>query len=142
MISLLQIDCQSNKSNIMRKFMLFAVVSLLFSISMSAQTDQPLKTYAFCELVGTSNLLGTKVTVQIDFGQKKGFFQSNVLLDENGKAVKFNSMIDAMNSMGAKGWEFVQAFAVTMQQSNVYHYILKKEVTPEELNTINSAKEE
>lgn len=124
-----------------KKVLLFGVFLFVFSIGLFSQTTSPAKSYAFCELVGTSNLIGTKVTVSIDFGQKRGFFQSNVLLDENGKAVKFNSMIDAMNSMGAKGWEFVQAFVVTMSSQNVYHYVLKKQVTPEELNSINSAEE-
>ena len=54
-------------------------------------------------------------------------------------------MIDAMNSMGAKGWEFVQAYVVTDgsggYSSNVCHYVLKKEVTPQELKSINSADE-
>jgi len=129
----------------MKKLFFFVAFLFLFSITIFSQTTSTPKNYAFCELVGTSNLIGTKVTVSIDFGQKRGFFQTNVLLDENGKAVKFNSMIDAMNSMGAKGWEFVQAFVVTMGSGNfsqnVYHYVLKKEVTAEELKSINSAEE-
>lgn len=130
----------------MKKQLLFAAFLFTFSLSLYSQTATENKSYAFCELVGTSNLLGTKVTVAIDFGQKRSFFQSNVLLDANGKPVKFNSMIDAMNSMGSKGWEFVQAFVVTVgsgaYSSNVYHYVLKKEVTAAELNSINSAEEQ
>jgi len=37
-------------------------------------------------------------------------------------------MIDAMNFMGAKGWEFVQAYVVTVGKQNVYHWLLKKEI--------------
>jgi hypothetical protein len=38
----------------------------------------------------------------------------------------FNSMIDGMNYMGEHGWEFVQAYAVTSGNQNVYRYVLKK----------------
>jgi hypothetical protein len=43
-------------------------------------------------------------------------------------------MVDAMNYFGKQGWEFVQAYAVTMGNQNVYHWLLKKEVSEEELN--------
>ncbi|MDP4238615.1 MAG: hypothetical protein Q8904_03985 [Bacteroidota bacterium] len=129
----------------MKKGLFFFVVFSMISLSMFSQEVNH-KSYAFCELVGTGNLLGTKVTVSIDFGQKKSFFQSNVLLDAEGKPIKFNSMIDAMNSMGSKGWEFVQAFVVSAgsgtYSNNVYHYVLKKEVTAAELNIINSKEEQ
>lgn len=46
--------------------------------------------------------------------------------DENGKNIEFNSMVDAMNYFGKQGWEFVQAYAVTMGNQNVYHWLLKK----------------
>lgn len=45
-----------------------------------------------------------------------------------GKAKRkiFNSMIDGMNYMGKLGWEFVQAYTVTVGEQNVYHWLLKK----------------
>ena len=48
---------------------------------------------------------------------------------------KFNSMVDAMNWMGSMGWEFVQAYVVTVGNQNVYHWLLKKNLknmSPEE----------
>ena len=44
------------------------------------------------------------------------------------KVKAFNSMIDGMNYMGERGWEFVQAYVVTNQSSNMstYRYVLKK----------------
>jgi hypothetical protein len=35
-------------------------------------------------------------------------------------------MVDALNYMGEKGWEFVQAYVVTISNQNVYHWLLKK----------------
>jgi len=50
----------------------------------------------------------------------------NSLDVETGKVKKFMSMIDAMNYMGDRGWEFIQAYAITYNNQNVYHYILKR----------------
>ena len=88
----------------------------------------------YCELVGTQRLLSTKVTVEVevDFGQQSKFINinDNRLVDEKGQVIIFNSMIDALNYMGALGWEFEQAYVVTIgsgaSSSNVYHWLLSK----------------
>ena len=52
------------------------------------------------------------------------------MVDADGKVQEFNSMVDAMNYMGTLGWEFEQAYIVTMGSgagaSNVYHWLLSK----------------
>ena len=52
------------------------------------------------------------------------------MVDADGKVQEFNSMVDAMNYMGTLGWEFEQAYVVTMGSgagaSNVYHWLLSK----------------
>lgn len=87
----------------------------------------------YCELVGTGKFLSSKVTVKVDFGQSTSYWSGNSkqgLVDENGKSKEFNSMVDAMNYLGAFGWEFVQAYVVTENSNqNVYHWLLSKEVT-------------
>lgn len=100
----------------------------------------------YCELVGTLNLLG-KTIVTVDFGQVS-LFRDNRLVDENGDVLKFNSMVDAMNYMGALGWEFEQAYVVTYSYgknaSNVYHWLLSKPYSEDEteLKTMNMIKQE
>ena len=47
--------------------------------------------------------------------------------NSDGSNKDFNSMVDAMNYMGALGWNFEQAYAVTIGQQNVYHWLLRKE---------------
>ena len=47
------------------------------------------------------------------------------MVDEEGKKIKFNSMIDALNYMGKFGWDFEQAYAVSMGNTNVYHFLLE-----------------
>lgn len=100
----------------------------------------------YCELVGTQNLLG-KIIVSVDFGQVS-LFSDNRLVDENGDVLKFNSMVDAMNYMGALGWEFEQAYVVTYyygkNTSNVYHWLLSKPYSEDGtgLNTMSMIKQE
>lgn len=117
----------------------FTLLLLLFSISVNAQdsvpTTQPVQQtdkYMYCQIVGTAKLFSSKVTVEIDFGQAKGFWSDNRLRGEDGKPIVFNSMVDAMNWMGNDGWEFMQAYVVTLGSGtgsqNVYHWLLKKNV--------------
>ncbi|WP_436414104.1 hypothetical protein [Petrimonas sp.] len=116
------------------KKILFILFALLLTSGLFSQENQvPVKSdfieqveYTYCELLGTRKFLSTKVVVEIDFGQANSFWKNTRLLkDENGKAVSFNSMVDAMNFMGSLGWEFVQAFVVTEGNQNVYHWLLK-----------------
>ncbi|MCD8079500.1 MAG: hypothetical protein LUF04_03535 [Bacteroides sp.] len=97
----------------------------------------------YCELVGTGKIMSNKVTVQADFGQKTSFWSGvSAVKDADGKVVKFNSMVDAMNYFGQQGWEFVQAYVVTTSNQNVYRWLLKKEVTADELNKVIEAPED
>ena len=51
------------------------------------------------------------------------------VVDESGRLIKFNSMVDALNYMGERGWVFEQAYTVTAGNENVYHWLLSKEVS-------------
>lgn len=107
------------------------IIVAVISISASAMAQQT--NYVYCELVGTQKLLSTKVNVRADYGQKASWWRGvDYIADENGKKVDFNSMVDAMNYMGSQGWEFVQAYVVTIASQNVYHWLLKKTITTEE----------
>lgn len=113
--------------------MMLAVTSMAISTASAQSSDQA--SYIYCELLGTNTnagkaLLGVgigknKVTVEIDFGQISSDWTDNRLRGDDGKPVKFNSMVDAMNWMGTKGWEFAQAYVVTEGNQNVYHWLLK-----------------
>lgn len=112
---------------------LFLTVCLIFTMSLISsvfgQTTSSTSTkFVYCELVGTQRLLSTKVTVSVDYGEEKSYFQDTRMKDEQtGKVQAFNSMVDALNYMGNDGWEFVQAYVVTSGQSNVYRWLLKKD---------------
>ena len=119
------------------KKVLFILIGLTISaVSYSQESDQKnenqfieQKKFVYCEIMGREKFLSSKVTVDIDFGQSVSFWAPDRRYkDENGKAVTFNSMVDAMNFMGSLGWEFVQAYVVTTNNQNVYHWLLKMEI--------------
>lgn len=108
----------------MKKILILLLLGM--SLEMLSQEKQ-----VYCELVGTStSFFGTEVAISVDFGQSRKLFQSQMIVDELGSAIIFNSMIDALNWMGELGWEFVQAYIVTSESSkqNVYHYLLTKKI--------------
>lgn len=106
----------------MKKLLIFTI--LFVSISSFAQE---VPKYVYAEIVGTSKFLSKKVLVEIDYGQATSFWESNRLKNSDGSNKEFNSMVDAMNYMGALGWQFQQAYAVTIGQQNVYHWLMRKE---------------
>lgn len=119
---------------------LFIIMLALMPLLSFSQTSTS-KNYAYCELVGTQGVFTTKVTVSIDFGQAQSFFnRDQTLKDANGKAIKFNSMVDALNYMGSQGWEFIQAFTIGEKGSFTYHFLMKKEVSKDDLDKIISDK--
>ena len=85
--------------------------------------------FVYCEMVGTQKLFSLKYNIVIDFGENVSIWKDQRIKDEvTGKAETFNSMVDGLNYMGEKGWEFAQAYVVTLGQNNVYHWLLKKKI--------------
>lgn len=115
----------------MKKVLLMAVMAF-FIVCANAQEVKEVVSepkYLYCEIVGTASLFSTKVKIDVDYGQEVSFWsQDRRLRDDSGKSVKFNSMVDAMNYMGTQGWEFVQAYVVTIGNQNVYHWMLKRTI--------------
>jgi hypothetical protein len=122
----------------MKKLFIF-MVALLATVALQAQTvnDVPLSELdaEYVMIVGTGKFMSNKVTIHLDFGQETKFFggdKEQKLLDENGKKLVLNSMIDALNFMNKFGYDFVNAYVVTSEKGmggtqNVYHWILRKQ---------------
>lgn len=107
-------------------------VVLLMSISnVFSQTvnDIPINELdvTYIQIVGTEKLLSSKVTIEIDFGQESSIWtnKDRQIKNKDGKLTEFNSMIDALNFFSS-GYDFVNAYAITVSNQNVYHYLLKK----------------
>ena len=123
----------SPKFLFMKQLLTAIVIGILITTDINSQTvnDVPLKDIdvEYVEIVGTSRVLSSKLTIEIDFGQENKLFSSDKdtrVKDANGRNMIFNSMIDALNFMTKNGYEFVQAYAVTTSNQNAYHYLLRK----------------
>ena len=123
----------------MKKIFVLVVGIFLLCATAYAQervnNGEPYKVY--CEIIGQSHSLSNKVDVELDFGQASAFWTGDrSLYDENGKKIKFNSMLDAANYMGRRGWDLEIAYPVVSisggdSGSPEYHWVMSKMVTTE-----------
>jgi hypothetical protein len=89
------------------------------------------QTEQYCQVIGTcSNIFCTKLVIQVDYGNfgSKLRERNGLVIGEDGKVEKFTSMIDALNYMNNEGWIFVNAYVITVNNQNVYHYVLKRKI--------------
>lgn len=113
----------------MRKFFLLMLV--LSTLGVQGQIVDGVdiwkdSTVQYIQIVGASGLLNRKVVISVDYGQKVDWGTDSRMEDENGKIIKLNSLMHALNYFYAKGWDFVTAYTVTVGNSNVYHYTLRR----------------
>ncbi|MBC5610290.1 hypothetical protein [Bacteroides sp. NSJ-48] len=112
----------------MNRFLLAAFLSFV-GIVLFAQT--PYKTY--CNLIGDENSLKKGVvSVRINYGQED--LKDNKFVDENGKEIKFRTMVSAMNFMSKLGWQLEQVYNRIDQVdgSPIIIWVLSKEIISEE----------
>ena len=119
-----------------------------FSVSaQNAETDNLFTTQetakaepyeVYCELIAyTNGIFTNKVTIDIDFGQAAAFWsRDRALTDENGNRLVFNSLLDAANYLGKRGWVFKQAYIIQSMTDGdsgtpYHHWIMAKRVTSE-----------
>tara|TARA_B100000401_G_scaffold351724_1_gene249344 strand:- start:316 stop:669 length:354 start_codon:yes stop_codon:yes gene_type:complete len=110
--------------------LIFILLSIGYSQTVNGIPISEIDT-EYIQIVGTEGLIKKKVSIEIDYGQNEQgkFFQKRknlVIKDENDEELKFNSMIGALNFMHKYGYDFVNAYAVSTGNQNVYHYLLKK----------------
>ena len=116
----------------MRKLIVLTFCLAVFTVTnLFSQTvnDVPLKDVDvnYFQILGKITMSG-KRTLKIDFGRDHGYWdKKNVeIKDENGKEVKFSTMIDALNFFNKNGYELDQATAIANPSTNILVYILKK----------------
>lgn len=79
----------------------------------------------YIEIVGKSaKAFSRKLKVNLDFGQENRAFTQvdSQIKDENGNAIEFNSMVDALNFMNQNGFEFVQVYSTDDSEN----YLMRK----------------
>lgn len=119
------------------KKIVILIAALFVSVAASAQNtsqDSPRTFKVYCEIVTaySAGLFTDRTTVNIDFGQQTDFWESDKeLLDDSGRPIVFNNILDALNYMGERGWELVQEyFDISYKTDNPrHHWVLCKTVT-------------
>lgn len=115
------------------KYVLILFLSVIIIKTAKSQTinDVPLSEISteFIQIVGVPKPFSTKVNIRLDFGQANKIFKTkdNQLRGKNGKQIKFNSMIDALNFFNENGYDFVQAYTFSdSTKDSQEHYLLRK----------------
>jgi hypothetical protein len=83
------------------------------------------RTEEYCQVRAQPKLNGRYV-VSIDFGQQQKLVSLNLFRDASGKAVEFNSAMDALNWLNAQGWELASTFVLVDDGDSVAYYVLRR----------------
>ncbi len=119
----------------MRKLILFAITIVCSIQFTSAQVligkeqvnINELPDVKYVQLIGyNTSLFGKKMEVTVDYGQKQKLFKSTSIRNAEGKSMKFNTMIDALNFMEANGWKFIDYKESFIGKKVRYVYLLKR----------------
>ena len=86
----------------------------------------PVRTEEYCQLRAFQKL-NSKVILSIDYGQQQALLTRNLFRDEQGQAIEFKSVIDALNWLNAQGWELVNAYAAG-KDTNISYYIMRRRI--------------
>src|SRR5437868_14869934 len=98
---------------------------LMTALISNGQSDSS-RVEQYCQIIATPRMLSNKVTIDIDYGEEKSFWQDTRVKTDAGKLKKFNTVIDAINYMGKEGWIFINAYPVRMGETEIYHFAFKK----------------
>jgi hypothetical protein len=124
----------------MKKVLWLIVCLMTMVVSVNAQSNETQETY--CMIVGTQKFLSSKCTFTIDYGQETRWIDGDrkmKMVDEDGKTIKFNSLMDACNHLASMGWTLVNAYAmIDNKQGSCYHYVFKKIINKGEVVTFNT----
>ena len=83
----------------------------------------------FCDLISTKKFLGTKETININYGTRDSLWQDEKIYTLIASDLKkYNSIIDALNYMGNEGWKTISSYSTSYNSYIVEHFILKKEI--------------
>lgn len=109
--------------------MIFALISMMSFAQSVVKTDDG-KYNSYCEVFGY-NLFGVgKLKVILDMGYSTK--NENSLFGEDGKKIKFNSMMEVLDYMSKRGWKLVETYFISASaKQQVVHYVLEKRVSNE-----------
>lgn len=117
---------------VVKRFTIICIL-IFFVSTLQAQSRK-----YYCEIKGIEKEMSAGLKIVFDFGESPvysiwGSLKSKQkLVDENGKEIKFYSMVDAANYMAEKGWNFQQAYTSVYDGKAVQHWIFYKEAKSKE----------
>jgi hypothetical protein len=108
---------------------LLSIIILTLVVSNTQAQSTVIEQY--CSLNVMPRLLSNKVNIDVDYGNPRKLFsfKDNRVKDDDGKAKKFNTAVEALNYMSSQGWKLVNAMAMSEGGNAVYRYIMKREIT-------------
>ena len=108
----------------------------LMLLCATAFAQEPVKPHkVYCMFVSQPLSLSDQVEVDIDYGQLASSWTTDRrLYGDNGKTLKFNSVMDAVNFMAKLGWELEEAAQVMKPSGGsldnpVFSWIMSKMIT-------------
>lgn len=114
---------------------IFIILLLSFSFNSYSQylNDKPIEELdaEYIEIVGTEKFFKPmEVTITVMFGQVSKLKElplATLYTDETKmKRYPLNGMLGALNFFSKYGYEYVDSYAVTTGNQNVYHFLLRK----------------
>ena len=85
------------------------IIAVIFISIIVAGYKQTGRKEEYAVAIVQHRMLSNKVSVTIDYGQKRPFLEDARLTDKEGNIIKFNSAVDVMNYMNNEGWYFMNA---------------------------------
>lgn len=122
------------KNYSMMKKILFSLLLSFIALSAVAQSQK-----FYCEIHAVEQNVPTGFEFFFDFGSNNvysrwgGLSEKQQLVDEDGRYIKFKSMVGAGNYLAERGWTFLQAYTSVYKGLNLLHWVFCKEAeSPEE----------
>ena len=117
----------------MKNIFLILLLSLSFNSYSQYLNEKPIEELdaEYIQIVGTEKLLKPmQVNIRVMFGQVSKLKEvplATLYTDETKKKrYPLNGMMGALNFFSKYGYEYVDAYALTIGNSNVYHFLLRK----------------
>lgn len=117
---------------IMKKLILlisFAILSFSASFSQVIVDEVDINNLdlTYIKLTGVNtSVFGVKYKIYVDYGQKVKMFKAAKIKNSEGKNMKFNTMIDALNFMSKNGWKFVTYSETNVNGKIITAYLLER----------------
>lgn len=96
------------------------------AVTLTPTTEQ--RTEEYCQLSARPRLNG-RFVISIDYGQQRKVMSTNLFRDAAGKAVEFNSPVDALNWLNGQGWELASTFVLVDSGDSTAYYVLRRRVS-------------